>query len=193
MTNWAPDYTPRAILKYRSAGLAHSWTFRFARGTTQAAVEANAEAIATDIAVGLETVLPSDFAITEAFYIAQDSNISIPFSAPVVVPDGAVDYTTMSTEDKARALGFAGKSTLGLPGRLFVFGIAINPDTTSPGGLSYGLMTSAEYPIIANTVAALNGSVLVGNDGAAMNFYQRATHKVNDYWWKVARRSGGFT
>ena len=191
MTNWAPDYTPRAILKYRSAGLGHSWTLRFARGTDLGDVQADAASWMADFVTALESVLPTDFAVTEAFTIAQDTNIQIPFDNPVVVPDGAVDFTTMSNEDKARSLGFAGKSTLGLPGRLYIFGIAINPDTTSPGGINHGLLTAAEYLIIEDAVAALNNAPFVANDGAQIIFYQRATHKVNDYWWKQARKNGG--
>lgn len=191
MPNWAPDYTPRAIVKYRSAGLAHSWTLRYARGTTQLVVETASANFLADFVEALESVLPSDFAVTEAFTIAQDANIQIPFTTGLTVPAGDVDYVTMSTEDKARSFGFAGKSSLGLPGRLFIFGIAINPDTTSSDGISYGLLTSAGYPIIQNAVSALNAAPLVGNDGAAMSFYQRATHKVNDYWWQQARKNGG--
>ena len=191
MPDWAPDYTPRAVLKYRSAGLGHSWTLRFARGTDLGDVEADSAAYMAAFITALETVLPTDFAITEAFTIDQDSNIQIPFGTNPVLPTGDVDYTTMSNEDKARSLGFAGKSTLGLPGRLFIFGIAINPDTTSPGGINYGLMTAAEYPIIEDAVAALNAAPFVANDGAQIIYYQRATHKVNDYWWKQARKNGG--
>lgn len=191
MPNWAPDFTPRAIVKYRSAGLAHSWTLRFARGTPTLNVETAAANVLADLVEALESVLPSDFAVTEAFTIAEDANIQIPFTTGLTVAQGDVDFVTMSNEDKARSFGFAGKSSLGLPGRLFVFGIAINPDTTSPGGISYGLLTSAEYPIIQNAVSALNAAPLVANDGAPISFYQRATHKVNDYWWEQARKNGG--
>lgn len=192
MTNWAPDYTPRGIIHYTSAGVPHTFTGRSARGTPSATVVGEVFQAFDDLVTALTTILCDDFAITAMFYIAEDTNIQIPVTpAPVLTTGGAVPIANMSTMDKATQLVFPGKSNGGLKARVSILGMNLTMDNTTETGQTHGRITAAESALVADAVAALQDSNLVANDNFPVSWYEYATNKVNDYWWKQARKTGG--
>lgn len=191
MTNWAPDYTPRVIYHYTSAGVPHTWTFRVPRDTPAGTAASMAFGAADGLVGALASLLPDDFSVTAAFYIAQDTNVTIPITPPPVIGTGAVAVAALSTQDKATSLTFPGKSNLGLRHSISVFGIQLTPDSTTVSGQTYGRILAADAATVANAVAALQSSDLVANDNAGVSWYSYCTNKVNDHWWKEARKTGG--
>lgn len=189
--NWAPDFTPRVIYHYTSAGLPHTWTYRVARDTPAGTAASTVFLAARGLILALESLLPDDFSLTSAFFIAQDTNIAIPISPTPVLPTGLVAVAALSTMDKATALTFPAKSNLGLRHSISVFGVQLTPDSTTVSGQTYGRILAADAATVADAVASLNTSGLVANDNAAVTWYDYCTNKVNDHWWKEARKSGG--
>lgn len=191
MTNWAPDYTPRVIIHYTTAGISHTFTGRVARGTADGAAVAAVVSAFGGLCGALIPVLPDDFTITQVFLIHQDSNITIPVTPAPAIATGASPANGFSTQDKATQLTFPGKSNAGLKHHVSIIGLQFNPDTTTVSGQTYGRITSAESTPVNNAVTALNASALVANDGQEVAWYAYATNKVNDYWWRQARKTGG--
>lgn len=191
MTTWAPTNTPRVVLKYISATIPHSWTIRAARGTSPAAAVAAAVAQMNAFTTALAVWLPDDLAVTEGFFIPQDDTVAVPITPPPSVGGGDVPFGDYSTVDKATELRFAGKSNGGTVTHLSVFGIAINMDVNNDLPPTYGLIPGALSAQVSAAVAALNAGDTVAIDNFTISWYNRATVKVNDYWWRQARKTGG--
>lgn len=192
MTNWAPDYTPRLIVHYTSAGLPHTWTLRANRGSTAGSSAVSMLASMSSVVTALSSLLCNDLAVTSAFWIDQDTDIQIPIPGAALTSTGTNAISGFTTADKATELRFPGKSLGGLVHHISFFGIQLTMDSNAVDGERYGRMTAAQYATIAAAVAAFAGSRdFVANDNRAVVWYDYATNKVNDYWWKQARKTGG--
>jgi hypothetical protein len=189
MPDFAPTATPRVVYHYTSAGLAHSITFRGFRDESQATSEARATSAIQAIATNLDFLLCEDLVVTQAFYIPQDSEVSVLASIPTI-DAGDVAIEDFSIQDKISSLGFAGKSNAptGSRANFKIFGVSTNPDVTPAVATSNFLITGLENADIAALVTALNGFNLPAIDNGQVRWYNRATLKVNDKWLKDARR-----
>lgn len=191
MTNWAPDYTPRCVIKYRSAGLPHTWTTRAARGTASGSLVPNSLATLDAIVAAMDSILCDDFAVESVFFIEQDTDLQIPFAFSPLTNTGTVAISAFSSMDKATEIRFPGKSLGGLVTHLSIFGAQLSMDSTTGQAQSWGLLPASVSAEAAGAIAALQGSDFYANDNRLTVWYNYATCSVNDHWWKEARKSGG--
>lgn len=188
MTTHAPDFTPRLVVKYQSAGLNHSNTFRVARGSaTGPAIETMSNA-AQALYNSLESLLPVGFNVTDQVYYNQDSNVGFPQgTAGFVQPTGAkllADYTPMMRATETVFIGNGG----GAPYHIGVFGVFWDPsDVTGPA--ANGRVGVGESTVIEDAYAALaaNGGIS-SIVGVAIAWKTYATVKPNDYWVRQVRK-----
>lgn len=191
MTNWAPDFTQRVLIHYTSAGVPHTQTIRYARGTAAGLAVADAITTFQGEADALDTILCDDFSITAIDFIDEDENVSVPVSGPFPGVAGAVPIGGFSTQDKATFLRFPGKSNGGLKTSLTIFGVNLSMDSTVITGQTYGRILAADSAPVADVITALTRSTLVANDNRPVTWYQYCTCKVSSYWWRQARKTGG--
>lgn len=188
MTTHAPDFTARLVVKYQSAGLNHSNTFRCARGTSIGSGIGLMSAAAQAFYNSLASLLPVGFNVTDQIYYAQDSSVGSPQgTAGFAQPTGVkliADYTPMMRATETTFIGTGGSA----PYHLGVFGVFWDPsDVTGPA--ANGRAGVGESTVVEDAYAALaaHGSItsIVGV-GIAWKTY--ATIKPNDYWVRQVRK-----
>lgn len=190
MPDFAPDYTPRYIVEYVSAGLTHHMTVRGFRGESSTLTITRGFTGIGDVVAALQAFLPADFHFVSAEYIPQDTNVGSPTSIPAD-PVGAVTVANMSNMEKATSVGFVGRSN-STPMRLFVFGFAYDPDdpepTTNPER-DFRLQAS-EVAEVATAVAALNAAGYAATNNLPGAWKQYVNLKVNDHYLRLLRKLG---
>jgi hypothetical protein len=186
MPDYSPDATPRYIAKYRVAGLNHSLQIRGYRGESAIAVVDRGAGACFDIFNPIAAALCDDFIWLAAFYIPEDTNVSVGATLPADVT-GLVGIEEFSSADKISHLSFAGKGATGAKVSLKVYGTGKTLDDETPGVFTDFLLTSGESGIVSSIVAALNARDVAAIDNSVSSWYPRATVKINDAWLRRLR------
>lgn len=187
MPDYAPNFTSRYILQYRSAGVPHTMTLRGYIGEAMATTITRSVATIQDLFDALSPSTPDNLAFEGAFYIAQGDEVTVPATVPTATP-GTSPAGNFSPQDKITTLGFAGKSSLGAKAKLFVFGVQMDTDVFGAGEMNDFLITAGEFAHIDAAVSVLNTNELPAIDGGQITWYPRVTIKINDHWLKPVRR-----
>lgn len=186
MADYAPNFTPRWIVRYRAAGIEHDIMVRVARGIAGDGIRIAGDPIIGDIFPNLATILAEDFEAIAAWYIEQDSDVRV-LSTTGVAVSGAWDFTPASGVQKVTAATFSGNAA-GSKVRYSVYGLNLSQDLAS-NQAGDGIVTGAELSVIADVVSDLNASTAVrAINNVRPVFYNRVTVKVNDHLLKLVRR-----
>ena len=190
MPDFSPDYTPRYIVHYLSAGINHHFTLRGYRGESASATGGRARNALFDMLSPITNWLPADFAWLNAEYVPMDTNIGTPDSIPATVTGGAL-LADFSKEVRIRTIGYVGRSAA-TPMRLYVFGNQFDTDDpTTPVNPEQDFRVYAtEVSQFATSIAGLNNAGLAANNNLPGAFYQYVNLKVNDYWLRKVRSGG---
>jgi hypothetical protein len=188
MASFAPTYTARYRAHYVAAGIQHTMQFRLQRGQSESEVQIGGSLACGVVAVGLQDLLPLDWAWLSAEYAMEDSEVFLPTTTLPSAPIPDVAITNLSAVERITSTTFAGK---GLAGRARVSIWCPDwPEDTVDGKGSRGIITAAEDSAIEDVVNGLNGlsnqPVTNGNEVAI--WYGRATIKRNDHLLKLVRR-----
>lgn len=188
MTDYAPNFTPRYLAHYKSAGFNHSIMYRAQRGHPKADVVSDGQLTIQAIMNVLADQLPTDFAYSSATYYEMDSDIGDSGVAVPAATTGLADLGDYSPMVRAASTTFKG-SAFGSKASFAVFGLLW--DFADPTGVAgNGRVESAEDPNIAGVLTVLDGATnwrVISNAGTP-RWYRFATVKVNDYWLKQARK-----
>jgi len=189
MADYAASFTPRIIFHYVSGGVGHTMQFRGFRGETQAVVGNRGRLAAFGLASEIAAWLPDDFQWLSAVYIEEDDDLSTPDVVPLPVT-GSIAVATLSPEDKARFLGFAGRGTG--PGAskasVRLFGVSVLTDDAGASVAKDFVITGVESALVADAVTAMDAANTAAIDNTRITWYNRATVKIHDYWLRQIRK-----
>ena len=188
MPDFAPNLTPRYVVKYLSAGLPHDVMLR---GPSTAVLNdflIGAAATLTAIQTALHTILPTDFAWVSAKACAANDVVFFPAGLPAAGTAGVIDPGDMSHMNRACELNFIGRAR-STPWSLAIFGVYfLLDDPASPA--SNGRIEPGQSAPVTAAIAAINantGLAAANNLRPILNTY--ANYKVNDHWLRIARRT----
>lgn len=184
--DFAPNVTPRYRVRYVSAGIAHSWTFRAARGSNPGDVQNSVNTLLEALEAALLDVLPGDFHATAADYAVEDSDV---FSIPLIPPTfngGENAVSAYSPFQRITEATFKGRGN-GSKGSFGIFGVFVNQSTAAGYG-GNGRIDLGESAIWDAALAVLQGSTsLYTIANAPISWYNFITVKPNDHWVKKVR------
>lgn len=186
MPDFSPDATPRYVASYRAAGINHSIMLRGYRGEAGSLTESRATQALAFWYNTLAAALADDFTWLAAFYIPQDTNVSVPAATPAAVA-GLVPVTSFSTIDKISHYTFAGKGVGGSKTSAKLYGHVKTLDVTPDNVYSDFILLGTESAPIATIVADLNARAFPAVDNSVALWYNRATLKINDAWLRRLR------
>lgn len=186
MPDYAPDFTPRYIAAYRAAGVNHTAQIRGYRGESAIAVVDRGAGALGDLFGAIEAALAEDFTWLAAFYIPEDSNVSVPATLPAA-PTGLVALEDFSSSDKISHLTFAGKGATGAKNSLKVYGTVKNLDLAGEHAFTDFILLASESGVVTSIVSTLNARDVAAIDNSVTSWYQRATVKINDAWLRRLR------
>lgn len=188
---FADDVTPRYILEYNNAGLRHHVKVRLQTGTDQTTGVAAARLVLNQVFTDLAGFLCTDLAFIGAVWIDQDSTLAIPVATPTAVT-GLVSLSSYSHQDQISSFGFSGRGLAGGRFRLYVFGIALSPDTPAPGapGWEFVFHAGGNGAVDAAVGHLAGAPLLAAGDGTKPFIRTDVTLKVNDHWLKKVRSGG---
>jgi len=187
MPDFAPNATPRYIAGYNSVGRQHHVTMRVFRGTSMVDGVAAARSMLHDFFNAVASSLPNDFTWTDAVWIPQDSDISVPADPPPAVT-GAQLLANFSKQDSITHLTFSGKGTAGGKVSFKIFGVQFDPDALPAGTASDFIFHAGEVATIDAARSVLDGeSNLAAIDNTHPIMRSSVTLKVNDHWLKKVR------
>lgn len=188
MADFAPNVTPRYVLKYRSVGRVHSIMMRGARGISFALMESYGQTLFNAFFTTMAAGLPVDLEFISASVAITDSDLFFPAAPPTAVT-GAVALTSLSGQDSISHITFSGRGGLGSKVNLHVYGFAWGPDVLPAGDESDFVITAGESTVIANAIAALAAdSHIRAIDNSQPVWRSQVTLKVNDYWLRKLRQ-----
>lgn len=188
MTDFAPNFTARYRISYRSCLRTRTMTVRFDPGSLPGGISELAGDMAT-LFEEMLPLLPTDFAILSASVAERNQDFFLPALAPVIL--GTPNPLLLPTLGQSpNFLSFAGITALGNSTRLFVYGVqssAIEEDNAS--GNDYRI-TSNENGAVQDVITLLaTRSWWVGSDNEPIfQVYQYANFGKNSYWQRKARR-----
>lgn len=188
MPTFAPDFTPRYIAHYVSAGIPHRTQVRVQRGQFGGVIAADAEPVLASLVAALQALLPADFAWTSGETIDQDTSVSAPSTVPAN-PTGAVAVADMSPQDKISHITFVGRNGRSTT-QLRIFGVQFTPDV-APGVASSGSLFRLNPGVVGDVdaaIAVLQGGSLVCNNNLPVTWSLYANLKVNDKWLRQVRK-----
>jgi hypothetical protein len=184
MTTYAPNFTPRLKVTYRSAGITHSVQIRGARGDDAGAMGGRGVALRdcfNAIPAGNKF---TDLAVIGAELALTDSDVFTPVAFTGVTA-GTLLVADFSAVARIRALGFNGKSP-GSRARFYIYGFAIADEPSGAEG-GNGIITSTELAAIG-TIAGLASANFRAGSGNGAVFPLQATYKGNDHLLKLVRK-----
>lgn len=182
MTTYAPNFTPRARLKYVAAGIEHTIMMRGPRGATADDLGDQFGSIRACFNFGA-TFLADDFAWISAEYALTDSDIFLPRDVPAAV-SGTIDPTTMGLKQRVTSTSFNGR-VAGSRAQIFFYGFKWTEGIGNPA--DNGRVTVAEAAFIGSIVSELSGQAHAGN-GQQARFNGYANIKVNDFLLSKVRK-----
>jgi hypothetical protein len=188
MPDFAPNYTPRVVTKYLSAGLEHDALIRGPRGAVLADVVNGARATMTGLMTALHTLLPSDFAFISMKSCPKDDIIFSAETPPTNGTAGVIDPATMSHMNRACELNFNGRAS-STPWSMAIFGVFFSlDDPASPA--SNGRIEPGESAAVTAALAVFAANVgLAANNNLRPIINTYVNYKVNDHWLAIARKS----
>lgn len=185
--DFAPNWTPRMIYGYTSAGIAHHVMVRVTRGTSLATANGSCNTVLQGVTTALANLLPTDFLWTDSQFIPEDSDVAAPGISLPANPTGLMDVADYSHNMRATETTFIGKGG-GSRVTLSIFGVFwVLSDPTSPA--SNGKVNVTESTPVSNAIASLAGSSTPKTIAdAPVTWAKYATVKVNDHWLKEVRK-----
>lgn len=181
MTSYAPNYTPRARLKYQAAGIEHTIMMRAARGAS-APLDAQVGSIRACFNIMADS-LADDFAWISAEYALTDSDDFFPRGLPAAVTGGQ-PIANFSLKQRCTSTNWNGR-VVGSRAAIYLYGIFW---TDGLGEVAdNGRVTTAELVEVGSVATELSGQAHAGN-GLQAIFHQYANIKVNDHLLKLLRR-----
>lgn len=189
MPDFAPTATPRYVVKYRSAGLNHSWTIRGNRNETSATTIGRGANLAAELRNAVKAFLADDFTFLSAFYIPQDTEVSVGAELPSQ-DVGLIPVEDFKREDKIRVLTISGKSSNGSRSHISIWGYKLPTDPDTEGPASDFIVLATESAAVLAAIGALNARNVAGIDNGVVEYYPYATIKTNDRGVKKVRQGG---
>jgi hypothetical protein len=185
MADFAPNFTARYRFKYSAIGKTHTSTWRVAAGVTDpTAVAAKVGLFLSD----LQEALFNDWTVLTADFALADSDVFLPAPLPDQ-PTASGGSSATHISQAPVALSWIARSIAGGKGRFFLYGTTFGLTIDGSLGQDYRY-TSAEEPLIADTIVRLNETspALVCNDNEPAIWYEYVNVKANDAWVRKARR-----
>jgi hypothetical protein len=188
MPDFAPNFTPRYVVEYVSAGLVHNVQLRGARSSVFTTFETEAAATLTALQTALHLLLPSDFAWIGAKGCPADGTFFSPVGLPAAGTAGVIDPADMSHMNRACELNFVGRAQ-STPWALAIFGYYLLLDDPA-GPASNGRVEPGESAAVTAAIAVLNANTgLAANNNIRPILQPYANYKVNDHWLRIARKT----
>lgn len=186
MADFAPNFTFRYRVRYSTLGHEHSMLWRFARGTTAAAL-ANITALWQSFMNNTQASRYVGWSVLSAEYSLEDTSIFLTAPTPLLLPAtlavGAniVSQSTMS-------LSFIGRSAGGHKAKFFLYGTGYAPEDFTVPADNFRIQ-DADDAALAGARGALVGGTpqLVANDNLPIFWYPYFNVKYNDYWVRQVR------
>lgn len=186
MADYAPNYTARYRIRYRTLGQVHTAQFRLSRANANPAV-AGAAAF-SDVLTALGPTLFADWQIIGADVAQEDSDVFLP-STPLPTHTG-LSVATGDESFRPLFCSFVGRSTSGQRAAIFFYGYTNSPHSADNTANDFRV-TSTESSIVDDVVNMLNlahGGALVANDNNPIVWYPYMNVGVNAYYQRRARR-----
>jgi hypothetical protein len=189
MPDFAPNVTFRYKLHYNAAGRKHTTQVRAARGTLATPGAGQCATYLRAVFDALKAIMPDDLSFLSAEYALTDSDLFFPAATPAAVVGGTA-AASFSKQDSISHLTFSGRGSLGSKANLKLYCFAFNPDVLPAPLESDFVVLASEALLVSNAIAALNtgSGIIVAIDNSPINYYARATLKVNDFWLKRVRQ-----
>ena len=185
MPDFVSNSTQRYRIRYRSAGFIHTMLWRFQAGGVDDNPAGWADKVG-EVLGALGTFISNDFAIIAAEAAEAGSDVFLPSVLPFVEVTGGTNVSGLS--QAALSLGFVGRSELGQRARMFVYGIAMDINTSTPSQVDWRISTG-EDARVASALSILNALApeCVASDGGVVQWYPYVNLKFNDYWVRRQR------
>lgn len=185
MPAYAPNFTARYEVKYRSLGRQYSVGFRF---TSTDSVVSPAEIAAVKSILDAAAPLRfTDWTVESADWTAQGSSVSVPVTPPVITAGtGAVPAQQIAA--RPRYISWVGRTFGGSRAAVFLFGCAVQAEGSAQGN-DYRLTTveNSNVANVRNALIAAATSGLCGIDGGTVAWKQYANLGYNSFQTKKAR------
>jgi hypothetical protein len=186
MPDFAPNFTPRIVIKYSAFSRSHSQLIRCAPGT----VIADAGDYTSKWSAIQEVVAPilsNTFDVVSASFCAENSDVFLPIATPSFTPGALSDAT--NKKRGALSMSVMGRTVAGLRAVTYWYGTGLDSITPGDETDDFRVLTGEDVNI-ANIVAAYSelSPSFVGNDGEVIMFYNYVNVKYNDNWVKKFRR-----
>jgi hypothetical protein len=186
MADYAPNFTPRYVFNYTSAGAPHSMQVRVARGTVRADA-----AVTSKLAVvlsSMSTALLIGFAVTSGTYYPEDGDIGFPVVLGDLIEVEGSSAVVPNATYRAVQLRFEGRGDQGGRTSLSVFGTVFVDLDGDPILRDFRILSSENVPI-ASVITALSELapqfVAMGSTTTVWKSY--ANVKFNDAWVRKIR------
>lgn len=186
MADYAPNYTPRAKIRYRAGGTVHSMTWRRARGSDAAAMLAMADKMILFLNT-LSSIRLADWALLDASYCLEDSDVFLPLTLTETLDAaGGGAFSTFAGVAKANAFSYVGRGTTGQKAKFFVYGLSRYAEANITNDLRIYAAEDATFAASLVALTELAPSV-AASDGSTVIWHNYVNQKVNDYWVGRAR------
>lgn len=187
MPDYAPNYSPRLVVRYKHAGAVHRLTCRTGRGvsTTPAAVVTKLKSVLT----AMQAQMFLDWAALDGSWYPQDSFISSPVDVSglnTITP--ANNTSSLQAGHKAMQARWEGRGNFGGRTAFVMFGIAF-PEFYSTAANRDFRIYGSEQSWVSDVVTALNelSPAFVPPGDASVVWRDYVNIKVNDYWMGKVR------
>lgn len=188
MTDFAPNFTARYRITYRSCLRTRTLTVRYDPDSLPGGLTEIAGDMAT-IFDELMPYLPTDFAILSASVANRNEDFFLPALAPV--PLGTPNPLLLPTLGQSpNFLSFSGITAQGNTTRMFFYGVqGATVEEDNAQGNDYRI-TPSENGAVQDIITLLaTRAWWVGSDGNPIfQVYQYANFGKNSYWQRKARR-----
>lgn len=181
MTSYAPNYTPRARLKYVACGIEHTIQMRAERGAS-APLDAQIGSIRACFNL-MRPSLADDFAFISAEYALTDSDDFFPRGLPTPVA-GLIPVGDFSLKQRCTSTSYNGR-VVGSRAAIYFYGIFWDQGLGTVE--DNGRVTPLEESFVGTVATELSGQAHAGN-GLQAIFHQYANIKLNDHLLKLLRR-----
>lgn len=185
MTNYAPNYTARLKVKYRTLAREHVCTLRLPRGTpTQGVIQDQGGAFLR-LQAAMAPSMYSDFTIISMEFCQSDTDIwePIPFGA---YDAGVLNGTNVSKQLRDTSLTISGRGGLGGRGRFVMYGVSFAIGSGQVGDDT--VITPAESPAFNSLYQILVAEGLMASDGTMATWHPKGIYHRNYKWERASRR-----
>lgn len=161
MSDFAKNHTARLRLKYVAVGKPHVMTWRYNEPEGGPTTEVWAKI--DEFFAALEPTLFTGFAFTGAEFANQNSDVFFPISVAALSPTPGGGAATKG--DAPAFVSFTGKTLLGNPAVIYLYGVNANGDSANATTWDYRLYDT-ENTAVLNALTALTNppTTLIGID-----------------------------